>query len=62
MRRKERFGKHGKYQSQRLIEGFYYSYLHPEEVGDRSKGWLMMAHDPFPKTFEEQLFEAQEKE
>lgn len=29
---------------QRLIEGFYY-YLHREKAGDRSKGWLMMAHD-----------------
>lgn len=35
--------------AQRLIEGFYYSYIHPDEVGDRSKGWLMMAHDPLPK-------------
>lgn len=33
-------------QGQRLIEGFYYSYLAmPEEIGDRSKGWMAMAHD-----------------
>jgi len=31
--------------SQRLIEGFYYTYMHPEEIGDRSRGWLMMARD-----------------
>lgn len=29
---------------QRLIEGFYY-YLNETEVGDRTKGWMMVAHD-----------------
>jgi len=46
--RKKRFGKTGTYQSQRLIEGFYY-YLNPDEIGDRSQGWLMMAHDKLPE-------------
>jgi hypothetical protein len=46
--RRLRFGKDGIYQSRRLTEGFYY-YLHPEEVGDRSQGWLMMAHDKLPE-------------
>ena len=43
--RKERFGQSGRYHAARLIGGFYYSYMHPEEVGDRTKGWLVMAHD-----------------
>lgn len=47
MKRRQRFGKEGDYQSNRLISGFYY-YLYPEKVGDREKGWLMMAHDPLP--------------
>jgi hypothetical protein len=46
MQRKLRFGKNGDYQGDRLIAGFYYAYLAPqEEIGDRNKGWLVMAHD-----------------
>jgi len=46
-KRKLRFSKRGEYYGDRLIEGFYY-YLYPEKIGDRSRGWLMMAHDPLP--------------
>ena len=35
--------------TRRLVEGFYYTYLaEPGEIGDRSKGWLMMAVDHVP--------------
>ena len=44
MKRKLDFSSNGEYHQDRVIAGFYY-YLHPEEVGDRSKGWLMMARD-----------------
>jgi len=42
--RKDRFTRTSGYKGDRLILGFYY-YLHEDEVGDRSKGWLMFARD-----------------
>jgi len=45
MKRKLDFSKNGKYQQDRRIMGFYYTYVNPKEVGDRSQGWLMIARD-----------------